>query len=128
MPWTREANRRQTALVVAAGVVVVMLVAASVWVDSRSDESSVPEWVLQSAQPTAEEFSASPPKLVFASEGKLGWGLVMSGDFACRGCRSVGGRYLAVRVPRPGAKAKAIGVCETLNPCRKRVLSPPRGS
>jgi hypothetical protein len=69
-----------------------------------------------------DEFSASPTKLVFASEGRPGWGVVMKGDFACRGCASEA-RYLGVRLSRPGAKATFLGVCETLTPCRTRVLS-----
>lgn len=98
-----------------------MLVAASVWaVNSRRDHPSTPRWVVQSAQRTGDEFSVTPARLVFARKGRLGWGVVMKGDFGCRGCVSQG-RYLAVRLSTPGARARTIGVCETLTPCRRNV-------
>jgi hypothetical protein len=115
--------RRRGAVFVVAGGVVVALVATFVWAVERGpDRPSAPQWVRQSAQYAGDEFSRSPATLVFASKGTLGWGVVMKGDFACLGCSSQG-RYLGVRLSRPGAKATNLGVCETLAPCRSTVLS-----
>jgi hypothetical protein len=116
-----DAYRRRRLFVAATAVLVTVLVAAFAWaISSRPDRPSTPRWVVQSAQRAGDEFSVTPAELMFASKGTLGWGVVMKGDFACRGCVSQG-RYLGVRLSPPGAKARTIGVCETLSPCRRNV-------
>ena len=117
----RNATRKRTMLALVVSFAAA-LVAAAVWIGSRPDDST-PQWVLRTAQQTGDEFSASSATVVFAREGTRGWSVVLSGDFACRGC-STGGRYLVVRLLRPDAKPSATGVCETLDPCRERALSP----
>ena len=89
--------------------------------DRSSDHAQVPAWVEKAAMASATASGDPRGRVVFASKGARGWGIVMAGDFACRGCRT-SGNFEGVYLRRHAAPV-FVGTCETLAPCRDSAAS-----
>ena len=77
---------------------------------------STPRWVTQAAVAEGDKLSSQPVRIEFASHGTSGWGVVMAGDFACRGSAH-DCRFIGLRLSEPTKPAFAIGSCERYASC-----------